>query len=177
MRGYRLGYKSSDTVTALVALMINPTLQKSLESEKKKLTTRLKGTGVVSLRNRITFANKNWVKFAKLKTKLPEGMFSVNYFRFTNIRFKRVAEQRAKPLEDELITEYRPVGNMAHKELWGTISACISQFGAHACAQPYFPNPLGSIHTLIQLGQTITRQGNTNAGPETITTEYSPLHY
>ena len=126
MRGYRLGFESPGTVTALVALMTNPTLQKSLESEKKKLTTRLKGTGVVSLSNRITFANKNRVKFDKLKTKLPEGMFSVNNFRFTNIRSKRVAEQRAKPLEDELITEYRPVGNMAHKELWRKTNACMA---------------------------------------------------
>ena len=115
MRGYRLGFESPDTVTELICLMTNTALRKSLESEKKKLTTRLKGTGVVCTRNRIAFANKNWVKFAKLKSKLPEGMFTVNYVRFTAIRSERVAEKRAKRLESALIAEYKPPCNREYK--------------------------------------------------------------
>ena len=116
MRGYHLGFTSPDTVTALICLMTNNALRKSLEVEKRKLATRLKDTGTVSSRNRIAFANRNWAKFSKLKSKLPAGMFTVDYYRFTRIRTDRKAQEIANQLEGTLIAKYKPQCNREYSQ-------------------------------------------------------------
>ena len=111
LRGNRVGFKSPKSAQKLIALMCDKKLISALTVEKTKLKERLRDTGVVSSRNRICFANKNWSEFSKLSKRSLGELFTVEYYRFTNINKKSRAERYAKVLEGQLIALYRPECN------------------------------------------------------------------
>ena len=111
LRGNRLGFTSPKTVDELIDLMDNEELKKALTAEKTKLKERLRDTGVVSSRNRMAFANKNWSTFSKLSETHLKQLFTVDYYRFTDIRTVRKAEDSANKLETALIEQFRPECN------------------------------------------------------------------
>ena len=111
LRGNRLGFKSPKAVDELIDLMDNEKLRKALTAEKTRLKERLRDTGVVSSRNRMAFANKNWSTFSKLSDTSLKQLFTVDYYRFTHIKTVPKATDSANKLERALIKQYRPECN------------------------------------------------------------------